>query len=158
MQEELIGGAILISDPLIRRSHCHSDGNGKDSARQQYSPRTLQKSLALLLMVPRSIYPAGNRFVADPRNEKQARINCKAYFFNSNPAGTSQQCALKHRKRAATIALSLYTVTCIYSLCSITINPMIPSRTVFNQGCSLSMIVTYPTIGIYPLTLPTISS
>ena len=34
----------------------------------------------------------------------------------------------------------------IYSLWSITINPMIPRRTVLSQGCSLSIIVTYPTI------------
>lgn len=33
-----------------------------------------------------------------------------------------------------------------YSLWSMTINPMIPRRTVLSQGCSLSMIVTYPTI------------
>ncbi len=44
------------------------------------------------------------------------------------------------------------------SRCSITISPIIPNSTLFNHGCSLNMIVTYPTIGIYPLTLPTMSS
>lgn len=45
-----------------------------------------------------------------------------------------------------------------HSLCNTTINPITPSNTVFNHGCSLNMIVTYPTPGIYPRTLPTISS
>lgn len=45
-----------------------------------------------------------------------------------------------------------------HSLCNITINPITPNKTVFNHGCSLNMIVTYPTPGIYPRTLPTISS
>lgn len=35
-----------------------------------------------------------------------------------------------------------------YSLCRITIKPMIPSMTLFSHGCSLSIIVTYPTAGI----------
>jgi len=35
---------------------------------------------------------------------------------------------------------------------------MIPSSTVFSHGCSLSMIVTYPTAGMYPRTLPMRSS
>ena len=34
---------------------------------------------------------------------------------------------------------------------------MIPSIAVFSHGCSLSMIVTYPTNGIYPTTLPMMS-
>jgi hypothetical protein len=45
-----------------------------------------------------------------------------------------------------------------HSLCNMTINPITPNKTVFNHGCSLNMIVTYPTPGIYPRTLPTISS
>jgi hypothetical protein len=50
---------------------------------------------------------------------------------------------------AAIEDLSFYVDTslCNHSLCSITINPMIPNMTVFNHGCSLSMIVTYPTAG-----------
>ncbi len=41
-----------------------------------------------------------------------------------------------------------------YSLCSTTINPMIPNMTVLSHGCSESMIVTQPTKGIYPKTEP----
>lgn len=37
-----------------------------------------------------------------------------------------------------------------YSLCNITTRPIIPSMAVFIQGCSDSMIVTYPTNGMYP--------
>lgn len=37
-----------------------------------------------------------------------------------------------------------------YSRCKTTTKPMIPSMAVFIQGCSDSMIVTYPTNGIYP--------
>jgi hypothetical protein len=46
----------------------------------------------------------------------------------------------------------------LHSLCKMTIKPIIPSMTVFNHGCSLSMIVTYPTAGTYPRTLPMMSS
>ena len=34
-----------------------------------------------------------------------------------------------------------------YSLCKTTMTPISPSNTVFNQGCSDSNIVTYPTKG-----------
>ena len=45
-----------------------------------------------------------------------------------------------------------------YSLCNTTINPIIPSITWFSHGCSLSRIVTYPTNGMKPNTLPITSS
>lgn len=45
-----------------------------------------------------------------------------------------------------------------HSLCNTTITPIIPSMTCFNQGCSLSNIVTYPTKGMKPITLPMTSS
>ena len=40
-----------------------------------------------------------------------------------------------------------------YSRCKTTTRPMIPSIAVFIHGCSESMIVTYPTKGMYPTTL-----
>ncbi len=40
-----------------------------------------------------------------------------------------------------------------YSRCKTTTKPMIPSIAVFIHGCSESMIVTYPTKGMYPTTL-----
>lgn len=46
----------------------------------------------------------------------------------------------------------------LHSRCKMTIRPMMPNMTVFNHGCSLSMIVTYPTAGTYPRTLPIISA
>lgn len=45
-----------------------------------------------------------------------------------------------------------------YSLCNTTMIPIIPSMTCFSHGCSLSRIVTYPTKGINPTTLPMTSS
>lgn len=37
-----------------------------------------------------------------------------------------------------------------YSRCKTTTKPIIPSIAVFIHGCSESMIVTYPTKGMYP--------
>lgn len=45
-----------------------------------------------------------------------------------------------------------------YSLCNTTIKPIIPSITCFSHGCSLKRIVTYPTKGMNPATLPITSS
>lgn len=45
-----------------------------------------------------------------------------------------------------------------HSLCKTTIKPIIPSMTCFNHGCSLSRMVTYPTKGMKPTTLPITSS
>jgi len=42
----------------------------------------------------------------------------------------------------------------VYSLSNMTSKPIIPSNTLFAQGCSLSKMVTYPTNGMYPTTLP----
>ena len=52
-----------------------------------------------------------------------------------------------------TILLQLY-----HSLCNTTIKPIIPSMTCFSHGCSLSRMVTYPTKGMKPTTLPITSS
>ena len=45
----------------------------------------------------------------------------------------------------------------IYSRCMTTIRPINPSMTVFIQGCSESMMVTYPTRGMYAPTRPIMS-
>ncbi len=41
-----------------------------------------------------------------------------------------------------------------YSRCSTTVKPIKPSMAVFSHGYSLSRIVTYPTNGMKPTTLP----
>lgn len=84
----------------------------------------------------------------------------KYTIYRSQPAVLPEQ---QEQKIAAANIQSLpyrpMLFTCTYySRCNITINPIIPRSTVFSHGCSLSMIVTYPTMGMYPRTLPTISS
>lgn len=44
----------------------------------------------------------------------------------------------------------VFAATDDYSLCRMTTRPIIPSMAVFIQGCSDSMMVTYPTNGMYP--------
>lgn len=46
----------------------------------------------------------------------------------------------------------------VYSLCMTTTKPINPSMTVLSHGCSESMMVTYPTHGMYATTLPMTSS
>lgn len=84
------------------------------------------------------------------------------YFKVSNsPSKFRMVTALVHAHIFRTSVEQLYTLSthlCIYSLCKTTMTPINPSITCLSHGCSLSRIVTYPTKGMNPTTLPTTSS